>query len=181
MSKVGLRAFAAGIMITTIIFSLIFYTKTGTFDSSKNEFTEKEFKIYLQHNDLIAVSKEKYEQFLSFENQELERSKSTQNNSKVTNDQPQNDSATKNEEPSQDSVVEDGKKTITSYKLVVKDGMDSLQVSNLLQQAAIINDAEVFNTYLMKEKLNRSIQIGTYELTSRMSFEKLANIITNND
>ena len=92
---------------------------------------------------------------------------------------------TKKEEdtPSQVSItpssVEKGKELSTSYQLDITYGMNSEDIADLLQRNEIIDDANRFQNYLKDNKLTTSIQIGSYDLIETMTYEQIAQTITN--
>lgn len=72
----------------------------------------------------------------------------------------------------------DVKNTVTSYKLVIKKGMGTTEVSKKLKNGGIIkNDAE-FERYMINKNQAQQIQIGNYNLTSDMSKEEILKVIT---
>ena len=92
---------------------------------------------------------------------------------------------TKKEEdtPSQVSItpssVEKGEELSTSYQLDITYGMNSEDIADLLQHNEIIDDANRFQNYLKDNKLTTSIQIGSYDLIETMTYEQIAQTITN--
>ena len=92
---------------------------------------------------------------------------------------------TKKEEdtPSQVSItpssVEKGEELSTSYQLDITYGMNSKDIADLLQYNEIIDDANRFQNYLKDNKLTTSIQIGSYDLIETMTYEQIAQTITN--
>ncbi|MET0785870.1 MAG: hypothetical protein ABWY25_04130 [Paenisporosarcina sp.] len=63
--------------------------------------------------------------------------------------------------------------------LIVRPGMNSPEISSLLENAKIIKNRKDFDQFLTDNQLAESIQIGTYELNSSMTIEEIADIITN--
>ncbi|MBS4199673.1 endolytic transglycosylase MltG [Bacillus sp. FJAT-49732] len=68
-------------------------------------------------------------------------------------------------------------KTVNHYEIVIPEGMSSKDISIELEDAGIIDNAENFNKYLAKKKLQRYIQFGTFELNDTMSYEEICHII----
>lgn len=62
--------------------------------------------------------------------------------------------------------------------LVVKPGMNSTQVSELLAELNIIDDAQAFIDYLIEQNLTTNVEVGEFELHSDMTFTEIAEIIT---
>lgn len=73
------------------------------------------------------------------------------------------------------------KKTDSSYTeatITVTRGMGSPEVSMLLQEAGIIEDADDFDSYLVKQGISNKIQINTFKFNSNMSYEDIAKGLT---
>lgn len=68
---------------------------------------------------------------------------------------------------------------IIFYELTISNGMTSLDVSNLLEEIGIIQNSVEFNQYLGELNLQTRLQLGTYLLSSEMSYEEIAHMITN--
>ncbi len=61
--------------------------------------------------------------------------------------------------------------------ITVSSGMGSETVASLMQSAGIIESASDFDSYLNKNGYSTKIEIGTYEMTDKMSYEELAEIL----
>lgn len=88
---------------------------------------------------------------------------------------------TKAEKPADEqeqASTNDHEEEITKTVLLIKSGTTSKDVANQLEQSAIIEDANLFNTYLTENDLSGKVQIGEYHLDSSMSIETIANHIT---
>ena len=71
-----------------------------------------------------------------------------------------------------------GKTTVKSSSITVSSGMGSEDVSALLQQAGIINDAGAYNTWLIQNGYDARLMVGTFEIPSGSSDEEIAKILT---
>ncbi len=60
----------------------------------------------------------------------------------------------------------------------IRSGMFSEAVSRLLEEAGIISNAAEFNMYLENNGYSERICVGTFTVSSDMSYEQLARIIT---
>lgn len=56
--------------------------------------------------------------------------------------------------------------------------MNSTEISQLLANEQIISDANDFDEYLEARDLQRSIQIGQYEVNNEMTLSEIAQLIT---
>ncbi|SFC39229.1 YceG-like family protein [Bacillus sp. OV322] len=154
MSRIALRAFAAGIIFACAVLSGAYYLfdqkgarGTGTQETTKlpekngNEEMRKPDKK--QASSVKPVSPDK---------------------GKETKKQAHN--------------VQD-KTSPSSYSLEIKSGMTTEDISNLLAANKIIKDKKQFEDYMEKNHLSGRIQIGTYVLTSFMQLSQIAKTITN--
>ncbi|HLR14436.1 MAG TPA: hypothetical protein VK144_01310 [Bacillota bacterium] len=68
--------------------------------------------------------------------------------------------------------------TKTTYTIDIQPDMLPSDVSNLLEKEKIIKDASSFNKFLEDNDYSKLIQIGTFKVSSDMSEEEVAKIIT---
>jgi hypothetical protein len=67
---------------------------------------------------------------------------------------------------------------VTSYRFTIKAGMVTDEVTDLLMDIGLINDAESFKKELSDRNLNNRIQVGTFEFNEKPSLTELINKIT---
>lgn len=67
---------------------------------------------------------------------------------------------------------------VITVKIKVKAGVHAKEVSKQLMEAGIIEDADAFSRFLMKDDLDNYVVDGTYTVSSDMTFEELARILT---
>ncbi len=70
------------------------------------------------------------------------------------------------------------KNTYTEATITVTRGMSSTSVAEMLEDADIIEDAEDFDNYLVKEGISNKIQVSSFKLNSNMTYEDIAKVIT---
>ncbi|GAB3051069.1 hypothetical protein [Virgibacillus ainsalahensis] len=81
------------------------------------------------------------------------------------------------ENNSEDEQAEED--SVTTYMLDIVPGMDSSDISSILDENEIIDDTESFIQYLNEHDYSMYIQIGEFELSDDMSFYEIAEKITN--
>lgn len=83
------------------------------------------------------------------------------------------------EEPidNQSKATED-ENQVKQKLLLIEAGTTSKNVSNELEKVGVIADADLLNKYLKDNQLEKSIQIGEYEIDASMSIETIAKLIT---
>ncbi|OZU90666.1 hypothetical protein CIL03_02160 [Virgibacillus indicus] len=62
--------------------------------------------------------------------------------------------------------------------MTIESGMPSSSISDALAENNIIDDAEEFNQYLQDEEYSLKVQLGSFDLSSDMSFYEIAEAIT---
>ena len=68
--------------------------------------------------------------------------------------------------------------SIINFQLEVESGMTSSEIATKLAQNKIVEDEEDFAEYLIKNGYQTDIQLGSYSLTNRMSYDQIAKMIT---
>ncbi|MFZ3580463.1 hypothetical protein [Virgibacillus sp. DJP39] len=71
------------------------------------------------------------------------------------------------------------KKEPQTFTLKIQPGLASSSISSLLEKNGIIKNADAFNKYLEDNDYSQYVQIGTFEVTDQMTFNQLAETITN--
>ncbi|MCR2820399.1 hypothetical protein [Lederbergia panacisoli] len=147
MSKQTTRAFASGILVSTLILYVFVHF-----------FEKKPEPVRAIKEGYIEIERNEYEQ-LKQESEEWQKKYETnaKKNSEVIE---------KKAEPSE-----------KHYRLVISEGMSSKEICARLEEAGLIDNAEDFNDFLANQNLQRYIQIGTYDLNDSMSYEDISSII----
>lgn len=84
-------------------------------------------------------------------------------------------------EPETESVkIQETSSAQEIIKVNITSGMNSEKVSEMLQMAGIIKDAEDFNKYLITNDLGRYLRTGEFEMHSDMTYEEIAALLRKN-
>lgn len=166
MDKYLLRGIAIGIIVSTIVYGVIFYS-----GNNKTPINEKQVDQFLQQEGYKKISLEEYNE-LQEKQEAVPPEKEESKQPSQTNEPAKENVSEKVETPKE----EKSQKII--YVLTIDTGMYSSEIAEALKKAGIIADAELFNNYLVEHDLNTAIQIGTYEVTNEMSIEEIADMIT---
>jgi len=170
MSKTGFQAFAAGMIVATSVLggTYLFSGDQHTeADAEQKELSEKEVEEFLTSNQQTAISIDEYEELLATKNAEVTE--------KATEETPKEET-TENAEATKEA--EEKKEEVIKYKVTIKAGMTTSEVSDLLEQNAIISDSFEFDQYLIKNNYHTQVQLGTFEVQKGMTFKQLAEAIT---
>ncbi len=173
MANNSLRSFASGMIIATSIFTTVYYFQTS-FNKQEQKIvendtvTDEEVQAYLHNNGYISIQEQTYDELVA-KSKEYEAIKQ-QTQKPPEPMPPQQKELIPNPQP-----PEIEKKT---YTLTVKSGMDSIQIANLLEDFGIVDSGKKFEQFLTKNDWTRSIQVGTYKLSSSMTYEEIGKTIT---
>lgn len=167
MSKKELRGIAIGILVATSLLAYFFYFT----DSAKRDVTEEDVKAYLAANDKVAVSSKEYESLLDAKRAALTNEPATPQ--PEANKPPAEPAPEK--EPAQPEQPEE--EQVYSTVLTVSEGTSIYDVAERLESEKIIADRKELIDYLQNNGLEKYLQLGTYELNSKMTIEEVAKTI----
>ena len=160
MSKTGFQAFAAGMIVATSVLGGT-YLFSGNQQAEANveqqELSQNEVEKFLTSKQQTAISIDEYEELLASKNAEVTET-------------------TENTEAAQET--EEKQEEVIKYSVTIKAGMTTSEVSDLLEQNAIISDSFEFDQYLIKNNYHTEVQLGTFEVQKGMTFQQLAEAIT---
>ncbi|MEQ6387902.1 hypothetical protein RZN22_01045 [Bacillaceae bacterium S4-13-58] len=157
--RIILQSFSLGILFSTILLSVLYLNEGKNNIQQVGKMTQSEMKAELEEHGFFVLTSEQYEQIQWPE---------SSNNEKDVNEIS---SSNKENTTTQESVI---------YLLQIENGMNSEFISKLLEEEDIIQNSKELDKYLQKTGLSTKIQIGSYELSSKMTFEEIARTITKN-
>ena len=153
-----LSSFAAGILISTSISAIVYFSddsnnqKVSAKTSEKVQLNETEMKDKLVAKGYVVQTKDELEKTLQ--------------------------AAKSSETTPADSEEKD--KTVTQVVVNVADGMTSIDVGNVLVQAQLIPDAFAFTQDIESRGLQNALRPGSFVVNSGMSYDQIiATIFTN--
>lgn len=165
MSKTGFRTFAAGIIFSTSVLggTYLLSDKEQATAKVEKKITDADIEAYLKNNNKMAIDTDEYAEFLATKNATAQKE-----TTKVA-EEPKTEEATK---------VEEKKEEVVSYKIAIKDGMTTSEVSDALELNGIIDSSKEFDQFLISNDFHTKVQLGTFEVKKGMTFEQLADVIT---
>lgn len=168
--KQPVRAFSIGLFTAGIILLAIVLFFDKPQDRTSN-LSQEEMVESLEEDGLQVLSEEEYIS-LSVKNEPENKKEEETKTEKKDEEQPEK--ADKEEKEKQD------KKEVKKYTLKIEPGLaSSSSISSILEENGIIDSASEFSQYLEKNDYSQYVQIGTFELTSDMTFNEVAETITN--
>lgn len=160
MNKRSLRSFGIGILFSVSILGAAYFS---TYEVQKKDITIEEAKKKLKKENYLVYSEQEFESV----KKEI-----------VTKVEKEKIEATEQKKKEQNTDETSKPKTIITYHLEVTSGMTSNDIVDRLLNAKIIKDSEQFKNYLDDNGYSTKIQLGVFILTSDMSLEQIAKIIT---
>ncbi|KON87046.1 hypothetical protein AF332_09625 [Sporosarcina globispora] len=157
MNKRNTRAFAFGILIAVIAFATAYFSNKPE-QPENRKIDENSAKEYLQANGYIVLTDEEYTL--------LQQTKP---------EDPANENKEEKEEPAEEETEEASSEV---YQLTIESGMTPGEIAAQLEKVKIIDQAADFGNYLEEYRYSKKIQLGTFELTNKMSYKDIAKIIT---
>ena len=184
--KYYLRGLGIGIIITTIILSIV---------SGKDSKSMSDEEVIARASELGMVMEEKNDGLFGAdtENTETEEPQTSQTEEartevKETETQETESKETESREPetevkeTESGEPQTGEKQteeteVETYTLVVQPGEVCRNVCEKLAAAGIVDDAEVLRKYLSEKNIADFISVGTYEVPMNASMEDIAAIL----
>ena len=163
MSKPALRFLALGFLISAIVlagYRLFINEPQATAKNPVTIETKDPSKEDLSY-------KEKYEQLLA----ETEVAELTKENSESSE-------SSKESEP-EEKATESAKPEATKATITVNDGDPASVAVQQIKNQGIVKDAAEFETFLEQNNYISLIRPGTYELSSEMDFQQIADKLMN--
>lgn len=159
MSKKGMQAFSAGIIIASCILGIAYF-----FSSPKEMTTEEtaaqtkavsdaSVQQYLSDKGQIAIPRKDYEKLIAQKETAVAKAGGT------APDKSQKPTAPK------------------PFTLTIKDGMSTADVAKELENAGIVSSARDYATFLVETGYHTKVRSGTYQLKQGMSFKQITKVL----
>ena len=151
-----LSSFAAGILLTTSICSVVYLTNDH--GSTKTKETDKTITV--------QPSVKEMEKKLVAKGYIVQKKADYDKNLKAAKDAKTKQAATENDKPS---------KTVVTVN--VTEGMTSIDVGKMLVPSKIVSDAFEFSQIIEERGLSNKLRPGTYVVDSEMTFNQVLSTI----
>lgn len=176
--KYYLRGLGIGIIITTIILSIV---------SGKDSKSMSDEEVIARASELGMVMEEKNDGLFGADTESTE-TEEARTEVKETETQETESKETESREPetevkeTESGEPQTGEKQteeteVETYTLVVQPGEVCRNVCEKLAAAGIVDDAEVLRKYLSEKNIADFISVGTYEVPMNASMEDIAAIL----
>lgn len=161
MNKRTVRAFALGILFAAVFLG----AHTYIFGKDSKPSVE-EAKAVLEEQGFIVSTKS--------EDEKISKEKAP-----ATEEEERTKKEDKAEEQPEEKKNTEAERVIT-YQLEIQGGMNTEEIASILEREKIIDDQHRFEEYLIEHEYNTKVQIGKFELNSKMDYEEISRIITKN-
>lgn len=199
--KQPIRFFSIGLLIASVIMLIVYIIDDpSTIQSDENDLNTDEMIQALEVEGFHVLSSSEYIKLSVGDDDTEQDDSSTDKNGKDKDKDKNNKDSSKKDDKDKDQSDDDSDRTdkgadndddsdannddsdeedTVTYTLTVSENMLGPDVSELLYDNKIIDDAEKFNRYLEVEGYAPYIQLGDHKVSSDMSFEELAEKIAN--
>ncbi|GGH79769.1 hypothetical protein JOD43_001702 [Pullulanibacillus pueri] len=181
MTKNGMRAFAAGMIITCAVIAFFYYfmlSDTGQAKKATSKtLSDSAVEDYLAKKGQIAVDQKTFNAWQKAETEKDSKQDSKASDEKSTDQKDQ--STAKSDEKSKTDDKDASETKPTKVKIHIKSGMTSTDIADQLESEHIIKKGQADDLvhYIVKNGLEKYIQLGTYTVSSDMSLAEIAKTI----
>lgn len=171
MTKNGLRGFGTGIFVACAVIAIYYYmfshlnsTALGHQTNTANGLTQTRVDQYLANKGQIAVDQATFNEWQSDQ----------QNSAPAKSSAPTKSTGS----TQKNQTTSPAKPTVTKMVLTIKSGMSVSDIAKTLEQNKVIKDQQAFYNFMVKNKLDTKIQLGTFNVSSNMTTAQIAKAIT---
>ncbi|MCD7033102.1 endolytic transglycosylase MltG [Metabacillus sp. GX 13764] len=156
MSKNILRAFSAGIILSSgILAAAYFMTEPKeTTKAVTASVTDQDVQNHLSAKDQIAVPRKDYEKLIALKESAVAKS---------------GEAAPKPAEAKPAAAK--------PFSLTIQDGMSTGDIAKVLEQAGMVSSARDYATYLADTGNQTKVRAGTFRLKQGMSFKQITRVL----
>ncbi|MFE8702462.1 aminodeoxychorismate lyase [Cytobacillus sp. FJAT-54145] len=173
MNRQSLRAFAFGMLFSVSAIGSYYFIFE---DKREVNLTDEEAKELLKSSGFEVLTVKEFEEAKKAAIEGYAKEQELSKEVEEKKEKADNERIEENEE--QEDFTDEEEEKVLTYELEIKSGMSTAEISSLLANAGIIGDAAEFEQYLISENYNTKVQVGTFELTNKMSKDEIARIIT---
>ncbi|WP_368652087.1 hypothetical protein AB4Y30_09955 [Ornithinibacillus sp. 4-3] len=184
--KQPISFFGIGIITACFVFLIANFFIDDTAETAE-ELSYDELVAAAQKEGYRVISEDDYISMTVNKNGNDEKAEDEANDeNQDTEEENKDEDAAKEDEEKEEKKKEEKKKEEEKkeepkkFKLNVKSGMLSPEISQILEDNDIIDDASAFNRFIEDEGYATYIQLGEHELTDQMTDEEIAVVITKN-
>ncbi|MGV3488857.1 MAG: hypothetical protein ACO1OC_09765 [Tuberibacillus sp.] len=180
MTKHGMRGFASGVIAASAVVALFYFQfspKSEATTASQTAITEESVQQYLNSHGEIAVDKQSFDKWQKSE--ETASADKPKESSKDA-DKKSDDKSSKTDSSKTDEAAKPKEAAPQVYKATVQvtQGMTTSDVAATLAAQHVIKDKNELINFVVSNKLEPYLQLGTFTLSSDMTIQQIAATIT---
>ena len=168
MNKRSVRSFAFGLILAVTLIGSVYYLQ----NDHKPSMEVEDATSYLTDKGYIILRESEYNALK--DGTPIQKEDTQPESTKEPN---QEKTAAKEDIKTNPPALEP-ENPIINFQLEVVGGMTSSEIAAKLAQNKIVVNEEDFAEYLIKNDYQTDIQLGSYSLTNRMSYDQIAKMIT---
>ncbi|MFD1038491.1 hypothetical protein ACFQ3N_08785 [Virgibacillus byunsanensis] len=166
--KQPIRSFSLGLLTAGVLFLIVIYF-SGDSTTAIEETSIEDLIVAVEDDGYHVLTQQEY--ISKSVGEEKEETEETTEEAENTNQSDENNSSEEENDTQED--------TTSTYTLSIDPGVTPSEISDILFDNQIIDNASDFTQYLENEDYSLKVQIGEYELSSEMSHYDIAEEITN--
>ncbi len=188
-----MRGFGVGVIITVVVLSIAF-NFSNTYKPSDEEIIEEAKKLGLveESNSWVSIddllekeqTKDPKESDPETEESETEESETEEpeteepETKEPETEEPETKETETDEAETETEDSETSQNTDGYARITIKSGMNSEDVARTLAKNNIIDNADDFNRYLVRNKYSTKIRVGSFDVYYGSSYDEIAGMIT---
>ena len=184
--KHTVRSFSVGLLAAGLIM-LVVYLFLDESMKAEQDYNKDEVIAHVEQEGYRVITEEEYISMSVAKTQQdnLEKNKVEPNKEEESSIEEEDTSNVVEEENSseeqQEETVEEKEEDNTPAlkTITIEPGMATSQISSMLANQNLIDDAQEFNSYLQEHEYSLRVQMGDHELKEGMSFYEIAEALTN--
>lgn len=182
--KHTVRSFSVGLLAAGLIM-LVVYLFLDQSTKAEQDYNKDEVIAHMEQEGYRIITEEEYISMsvTKAHQDKLEASKedsSEEEESSIeeedTSNEVEEDDSSEEQQEETDEVEEN---TPTIKTITIEPGMATSQISSMLADQNLIDDAQEFNSYLQEHEYSLHVRMGDHELREGMSFYEIAEAMTN--
>lgn len=181
--KLQIRFFAIG-LLTAAILLFAFYFIIDETEATLDNVPVEEMIEKVEENGYRVITEDEFISYSFYLEEKHQKESKEENSDKKSNDKNSKDKKDKDKNEKKDNDKnktddkDEKKDEVKKVSFTVKEGFVSNDIADILVENGIIDDSAKFVKYLEDNNYSPYIQLGTFEVTSDMSYKELAETIT---
>lgn len=178
--KQPIRFFSIGLFIASVLlYGFHFFFGQSSTNQNEAEMTVEELIVEVESEGYRVISEEDYVSY-TLHKEETEEKSDQKSDKKEKNKKDKDKPEKESNQPTTKKRDKEEKKDdeVIKHTFTTSDGVVSQDIADILVDNNIIDDRQAFLDYLEDNDYSSYIQVGKFTVSSDMSFEDIAKVIT---